>query len=238
MAFQSTFFRDSYDLAFQVSPIILTGGIASGIPGGMLPIIMLAGGLTGFAQGLLSGGGLSMQDFPARFIPTPGTTAILQSIGQYPFANRQIAANATIEMPKNIGFQMIAPVQDFGGYLTKLALFTSLQSALNSHNNNGGTYTLATPSMLFPDCVMLGMTDVTQTSSKQQQIMWQMDFQQPLISEQSAQAAFNGLMGLINSGSQVASGSWSGIGSMVGSAIGSATTVLNNGIAGAIGSVL
>jgi hypothetical protein len=65
-----------------------------------------------------------------------------------------------------------------------------------------------------------------------------MDFQQPLISEQSAQAAFNGLMGLINSGSQVASGSWSGIGSMVGSAIGSATTVLNNGIAGVIGSVL
>ena len=237
MAFQSTFFRDSYDLAFQVSPIILTGGIASGIPGGMLPIIMLVGGLAGFAQGLLSNGGLSMQDFPARFIPTPGTTAILQSIGQYPFANRNIAANATIEMPKNIGFQMIAPVQDPGGYLTKLALFTSLQSALNNHNNNGGTYTLATPSMIFPDCVMLGMTDVTQTSSKQQQIMWQMDFQQPLISLQSAQAAFNGLMGLLDSGAQVGAGSWSGIGSVIGSSVGSATTILNNGIAGALGAL-
>ena len=237
MAFQSTFFRDSYDLAFQVSPIILTGGIASGIPGGMLPIIMLVGGLAGFAQGLLSSGGLSMQDFPARFIPTPGTTAILQSIGQYPFANRNIAANATIEMPKNIGFQMIAPVQDSGGYLTKLALFTSLQSALNNHNNNGGTYTLATPSMIFPDCVMLGMTDATQTSSKQQQIMWQLDFQQPLISLQSAQAAFNGLMGLLDSGAQVAAGSWSGIGSVIGSSIGSATTILNNGISGALGAV-
>jgi hypothetical protein len=219
MAGQSTFFRDAYDMAFQVSPIILTGGIASGIPGGMLPIIMLVSSIGGIAQSLFSGGGLTMQDFPARFLPTTGTTALLQSIGQYPFANRQVAANATIEMPKSIGFKMVAPVQSSGGYLTKLALFSSLQSSLNQHNNAGGTYTLVTPSLIFDNCVMLGMSDVTQTGSHQQQIMWQMDFQQPLISIQSAKAAYNSLMSKVAAGSHVATGAWSGIGNVVSSGL-------------------
>ena len=43
--------RSAYQLAFQVSPIILQGGIAAGTPGGMLPIIGLTGQLLSFAQG-------------------------------------------------------------------------------------------------------------------------------------------------------------------------------------------
>ena len=45
-------FRTAYNLAFQVSPIILNGGIASSTLGGVLPIIALTGQLAALAQGI------------------------------------------------------------------------------------------------------------------------------------------------------------------------------------------
>lgn len=203
--------RNAYDLAFQVSPIVLTGGIASRILGGVLPIIgFLAPELIGLAQGLLATGNLSLEDIPVRFVPQTGTEAIAQVIGEYPFATRSIAANATIEMPRNIVLKMISPVNSTGGYLTKLGGFTAMQSALNSHNNSGGTYTVLTPSLIYDNCILLSVSDVTQTSSKQQQIEWLFTFRQPLISLQSVQQQLGALMSMLNNGSQVTSSSWSG----------------------------
>lgn len=218
MGIQAEFFRDAYDLAFQVSPIALTGGIAESIPGGVLPISALIGGLAGFVQGAVSNGGLSMSDFPWRFIPQPGTQVLSQSLGEYPFANRHVAANATIENPLNITYVMVAPVNAAAGYITKLPIFTSLRESLNTHNNMGGTYTLIMPSLILPDCVLLDMTDST-SGGTQQQIEWTMNFRKPLISVSAATQSFNGLMKQLRQGSKNTAPSWSGIGSSIGSQV-------------------
>jgi hypothetical protein len=218
----SSGFRSIYDLSFQVSPIILNGGIVAGTLGGMMPIIGLVGQLGSFAQGALSSGGLSDDDFFAKFVPIPGGTIISNAVGTYPFANQQVAGNAIIQQPKNISLLMIAPVKDAGGYLTKLAVLTSLQNSLEAHSNAGGTYHVITPAFPYLDCVLTGMTDVTSGEGKQQQIMWQLDFVKPLITQQAASAAQSSLMSKLSGGAQVgapASGSiWSSAAAAVGSA--------------------
>lgn len=193
----------AYDLAFQVSPIILVGGIASNTLGGMLPIIALTGQIASFVQGAASSGGLSADDFFARFVPVPGSTLISQQVAQYPFANQTVAANATIQNPLAISLRMIAPVKDTAGYLTKTAIFTSLQSSLVAHNAAGGTYTIATPAYIYTNCLLLDVTDVTGGGTKQQQIEYQWSFVQPLITQQQASAAYSSLMSKLTSGAQV-----------------------------------
>ncbi|WP_175952880.1 hypothetical protein [Burkholderia sp. BCC0405] len=196
-------FSSVYDIAFQVSPIILVNGIAANTLGGMLPIIGLTGQLAGLAQGFLTTGGLSTSDFFARFIPIPGSTLVSQQVAMYPFANQTVAANATIQQPLSISLRMIAPVKDQAGYLTKLAIWTSLQNSLVAHNAAGGTYTIATPSYIYTNCLLTQMTDVTGGDTKQQQIEYQLDFVQPLITQQQATSAYNSLMSKLSSGAQV-----------------------------------
>ncbi|ATF87574.1 hypothetical protein [Burkholderia gladioli] len=196
-------FRSIYDLAFQVSPIILNGGIASGTLGGMMPIIGLTGQLVSLAQGLLSNG-LSTDSFYATYVPLPGATVINNSVGMYPFANVQVAGNAIVMQPKTISLLMIAPVKDTAGYLTKLALFTSLQTSLQAHCAAGGTFHVATPSFIFTDCLLTSMTDVTSGESRQQQIQWRLDFVKPLVTQSDAASAMNSLMSKISGGSSVA----------------------------------
>jgi len=196
-------FRSTYDLAFQISPIILVGGIASNTLGGMLPIIALTGQLASAAQGALSSGSLNLDDFFARFVPVPGSTLVNQQVATYPFANQAVAANSTIQQPLNISLRMIAPVKDTAGYLTKLAIWTALQNSLVAHNAAGGTYTIATAASIYPNCLMTQMTDATGGGTKQQQIEYQLDFIQPLITQQQATSAYNSLMSRLSSGAQV-----------------------------------
>ena len=208
MSTQADAARSAYDLAFQVSPIILTGGIASSMLGNAIPIVALVGQLAGFAQGALASG-FNFEDFYARFLPIPGATVISNTVGTYPFANQSVAANAIIQQPLAISFQMIVPVKEAGGYLTKLPIFMNLQQTLQAHNIGGGTYTLATPSYIYPSCLMTNMSDITSGETKQQQIMWQLDFVQPLISLSAAANAVNGLMSKV-ANQQVTNGQWSG----------------------------
>ena len=209
--------RSAYQLAFQVSPIILQGGIAAGTPGGMLPIIGLTGQLLSFAQGLLTNG-LSASDFFAEFVVVPGGNIISNQAGTYPFANQQVAANATIQQPLNLSLLMIAPVQDEGGYFTKLPIYTALQTSMQTHNNSGGTYSVATPAYVYTNGLLLNVTDVTDSESKQQQILWQWDFYFPLITAQQAAQAQNSLMSKLTSGAQInGQPAWTGTTAAVGS---------------------
>jgi hypothetical protein len=114
-----------------------------------------------------------------------------------------VAANAIIQQPTNVSLRMIAPVRNTGGYLTKLAIFTALQSSLQGHNNAGGTYDVLTPSFIYFDCVLTGMTDITPEEDKQKQTTWQLDFIKPLISTADANAAFSTQMGKIAGGSVI-----------------------------------
>lgn len=214
----------AYDLAFQVSPIILVGGIAANTLGGMIPIIGLTGQLASFAQGVLSSGSLNADDFFARFVPVPGSTLINNAVGTYPFANQQIAGNAIITQPKNISLLMIAPVKDAGGYLTKLAIFEALRTSLESHCAAGGTFHVATPAHIYTNVILTAMTDVTSGASKQQMTTYQLDFFQPLITQDSAQNALNSLMGKLTGGQQIipsglaGTSIWSSAASTVGTA--------------------
>jgi hypothetical protein len=198
----------NYDYAYQVTPIILVGGIAASAQGNMLPILSLLGQSPAFqGQNSTIGG---TDDYFARFLPIPGSTLISNTIGTYPFANQQVAANAIIQQPLTISLQMIAPAKNQGDYITKLSIWTSLQNSLVAHNNAGGTYSIATPAFIYTNCLMTAMTDITSGDTKQKQVMYQLDFVQPLITQQQAIQAYNSLMGKLSSGQSVTVPDWSG----------------------------
>jgi hypothetical protein len=195
--------RSQYDLAFQISPIILQGGIVSGVQGNLQPIINL--------PGLSSNSG---EPF-ARFLPMPGSTLVNQSVGMYPFANQAVAANATIQQPLTISLAMIIPVNQHGGYLTKLSTFSALQQTLVSHNAAGGLYIIATPAYIYNAMIMTAMTDITPEISlegdKQVQSQYQLDFIQPIVTQQQANAAQSSLIQKITNGSKfTGKPGWSG----------------------------
>lgn len=209
--------RDAFKLAFEISPIILTGGVASSIPGGMLPIISITEAAN-FVTGLLSGGGaLDLDRFFAHFVPIPGGTLVDNAIGEYPFANQQVAANAIIVGPRRISLRMICPSKSTGGYAAKLATFTALEAVIARHNISGGTYTVATPAFLYTDLVMLSLRDATTGETKQAQSEWQWDFKKPIVTSSDAQQAQNSLMSKISAGTPFDSApTWSGLPPSVG----------------------
>lgn len=208
---------DAFQLSFQASPIILTGGSAQNLPGAMLPVIALTEALN-FIGGLLSGASnIGLNEFFASYQPVAGSTLISQEIGEYPFANQAVAANAVITTPLRISMLMTCPVRETAGYATKLATMTSFQSTLAQHNAAGGTYTIATPAYFYTNCVMLNMRDVTAGESKQVQMQYQLDFEQPLLTEAQAAQALNSLMTKIDGGLPISGNpTWSGLGPTVG----------------------
>lgn len=209
--------RDIFRMAYQICPIILTGGVAQNIPGGMLPIISITQALS-FVSGLLSGGSVGANDFFANFEPMPGGTLIAQKIGMYPFANQATAANAVIAEPLNISMKMFVPAAGRGGYAIKLATMMALQAAIKQHNALGGTYTIATPSFFYTNCVMLDLRDITSSGgSKQVQTTWQWDFIKPLLTLEEAGQVQNNLMSKITNGAAIdGEPAWSGLSPTVG----------------------
>jgi hypothetical protein len=137
----------------------------------------------------------------------PGSTLISQTVATYPFANQAVAANATIQQPLTISLLMIAPVNQPDGYQAKLSIFTSLQNSLQQHNAAGGTYIIATPAFVYSYVIMTAMTDVTPQVSadggKQVQIMYQLDFIQPLVTSAALAAQQGALMQTITNGNKI-----------------------------------
>lgn len=202
----------AFRLSFQLSPIIFTNGIAENIPGKMLPIIAITEAIN-FTQGLLSGPeNIDLDDFFANFEPLPGSSLVDNQIGNYPFANQAVAANAIIAQPLTISLRMVVPVRQSAGYKTKLATMIALQTAISAHNNSGGTYVIATPSFFYTDCIMTGMKDASGGNSKQVQNAWQLDFVKPLLTVAQAQISMNSLMSKISSQTALdGAPAWSGL---------------------------
>jgi hypothetical protein len=210
----------SYRLQFDISPIVLTGGVATNIAGGALPLINISQALS-FPGGLLQSGSdvASLDDFMLHFQPLPGSTLIDQQIGMYPFANQAVAANAVIQQPLAISMLMICPAGSGGGYATKQSTINSLQATFAQHNQAEGLYTILTNAFTYTDCIMLNMTDVSTGQTKQTQNMYKIDFLKPLVSQAAAAQAFNALMGNISA--NLPSGSTQfGAGNLVGSTVG------------------
>lgn len=178
--------KSVWTTAFQTSPIIFSGGLSKFMPGQMLPLIAITEALN-TPLGLLGGNSpTDLNNFFAAFAPIAGGTLIEQDIARYPFANQVVAANAVIGQPLHINMLMLCPSRSAGSYFTKLAIISALQAALVLHNNNGGTYHVATPSYIYTDCIFRKMTDVSSGHSKQPQSAWMLEFEKPLITFSSA----------------------------------------------------
>jgi hypothetical protein len=199
--------RDAWSVLFELSPIFLTGGVAKIVPGsigGVLPIIAL----TGIPSVLtLLTSTLSMDDIFAHFVPLTGATMIDQSIAEYPSAAADVLGNATTTNPLRVSYHMLVPAKGRFSYWTKMPTMMALQATLENHNNDGGTYTLLTPSSLYSNCVMRSMRDVTAAQTKQPQAIWQLDFEKPLVTVDDAlhggASVLNNLMTSLTNGSQI-----------------------------------
>lgn len=212
----------AFKLAFQLSPIMFVNGIATNIPGGMLPIIAITEAAN-FVSGLLSGAAnIELDDFFAHFSPMPGSSLARFEIGTYPMANQAVAGNAIISQPLNLSMLMICPARDTLGYPLKLVTMMALQQAVQQHAALGGTYTIVTPSFFYTNGILTDLRDVSDGRSSQPQNAYQWDFVFPLLTVQQAQAAQNSLMSKLTSGSQT-DGSWSSAATSVGSTSSMAT---------------
>lgn len=210
----------AFKLAFQLSPILLSGGIATNMPGGALPLIAITEAAS-FVTGLLSGAeNIELDDFFAHFQPMPGSTLVENQIGMYPFANQAVAGNAIIAQPLALSMMMMCPARDDLGYATKLITMISLKQVLDQHNSMGGTYTVITPSYFYTNGILVRMVDASNHESKQAQNAYQLDFQFPLLTLNQAQQVQNSLISKISGGSQLSatdgSVGWSGLSPTVG----------------------
>lgn len=210
----ATFGSIGYKLAFEISPIVLVGGI---IPGGILPIVAITQSAS-FLQGILSGANpLDLDDHFAHFQPLPGGELVSNQLGTYPFANQTVAANAIIRQPLSFSMLMVAPAKGPFGVAAKLATMLALKAVLDQHNAAGGTYTVITPSFFQPNCILLRLADVSPGQSKQTQIEWQWDFQAPLLTLNEAQSVQSALMSKLSNGTQIdGAPAWSNASNTVG----------------------
>jgi len=184
--------RTDVQLAYQVCPIILTGGIAGQMQGAMLPILSL----------MYPGGSVlnlpfdinDLDDAFGAFNVLAGGTLISQAIGKYPMANQWVAANAVINEPLQISVIMDSPMRGANPWWIKKMVFSSLQATLTQHNNIGGMYTVVTPAFNYDNLVMLSLTDNSRPNSTLPQNAWRFDFEKPLLTTQDAQGALNAMM--------------------------------------------
>lgn len=191
-----------YGTAFQISPIWLTGGLSSslGVSGSLgfgfqlgLPLSLLT------EISALDPLGLALQGFPkqafANYRPLPGSTLVKYQVAEYPFYNQQIAANASIKQPNSISMLMYCPATGTANVAHKTAIMSALKWTLDNHIQQGGTFTVATPSYIYTDCLMTGMTDVSTEQTNQAQWAYQMDFTQPLLTFEGAPGTLNSILG-------------------------------------------
>jgi hypothetical protein len=169
-------------LSYQVCPIILTGGVASQIPGGMLPMLSLFAIGTGTTNSL----GLpfdigDLDDAFGAFNVLPGGTLVSQTIGKYPFANQTVAANAVIREPLTLSLIMDTPMRTPNAWMIKQMVFTALKATLETHNDAGGTYTVATPAYMYDNMIMTSLTDNSRGNNSLPQNAWRFDFERPLV---------------------------------------------------------
>jgi hypothetical protein len=182
--------RNAFTLGYQRSPIIFVGGIASQMPGALLPVISISQSQN-FDQGV-TGGSASLNDDTSlfEFMPMPGGTLAEFQLGTYPFANQTVAANAIIAEPLKIALLMYAPVRPGnGGYDQRQNVFTALQSAVLQHASLGGVYNVATPAFIYTNCALAALRDVSEGDPAKPQDRWVWEFVQPLLTlQQAAQA--------------------------------------------------
>ncbi|EIN2566503.1 hypothetical protein LOO36_004016 [Salmonella enterica] len=224
-----SFTRELYKLGFEISPVILCDGVAQSIPGGMLPIVALTQSAS-YVSGLM-GGAIELTDLDKYFChwrAAPGGTMVDYDIGRYPFANQAVAANALLSQPLRIPMLMDAPVNENTGAMTKLVTLSSLQAVLQAHASLGGTFIVATPGIIYSNCILRTVRDVTGLNDALPQRQWLWDFEQPLLSETGAEQAINSYLNKIDNGDKATESAWTSTISAIGN------TSLGSSVSGAV----
>jgi hypothetical protein len=192
----------AYKLAFTVSPIYLTGGIAGTMPGGVIPLMALTQSLD-FISLLSPVADLDLDRFFAHYQPMPGSTLLNQQVATYPYANQQTAANALIVEARTLSMVMICPVRGAAGYLRKTATMTMVADTLTQHNSLGGTYTVMTPARIETNMLLTKMECMDGGDTHQPQWRYRLDFYKPLVTMADAISAQNNMMSKMSEGQKV-----------------------------------
>lgn len=178
--------QSQFAIKYEIAPIILNNGLADQLSNGAMSILALTEGNARAAYA-------DITDYFAHFKILPGGTLEEWAIAEYPFASLQMAANAQIKMPLHVSMLMLSPAQSNSNatYAVKTSRFSTIKAMLDAHITLGGTFTVATPSYTYTNCLLVKLTDVTSSSDRQVQIAWQWDFVQPLITQQAATQSYN-----------------------------------------------
>ena len=210
----------AFTLAYEVSPIIFTGGLASFSPVG-IPIVAITEALSAAYTTnpfkLLSSQGITLPNQPFfTYRPLPGSTLWKSDIAEFPFFTNQVAANAQIQQPLNVSMLMVAPAGQGTAFPTKLATMSALKALLDVHTNLGGTYIVVTPSWIYTNCLLTQISDVSTSETNQTQWAYQWDFVQPLLTYPGFNTVESAATSLLTAGGTFlpdASGalSWSGV---------------------------
>lgn len=189
--------RSDYQVSYQVSPIILVGGVAGT---GMLPIVSVLSS-NNYKQGVLGpSDAVDTGDYFGQFRVVPGHTLMRNEVATYPLANQTVAANAVITQPLELSVEMLVPANERYPLSRKLSIMTALKSMLDEHTAKGGWYNVATPSYIYQGCLLTGLQDDSEDGDGAQvQTRWLWTFMQPLLTAQAAQAAQNQAMNKISS---------------------------------------
>ncbi len=178
----NTFRRD-----YQIAPILLVGGIAAQMPNGHTTILALT-------EGDADVNFANESEYFAHFRPLPGATLYDFTPSEYPYASLNMAANAMLQNALKISMRMSCPVRtETNPYPSIQAKITRIQQQLTQHALLGGTFTVATPGLIYADCLLLSLRDVTPAGSNKVQEEFQWDFVQPLVTQQAATQSFNSL---------------------------------------------
>lgn len=173
--------------AYQLAPILLTGGIAANLPNGQMTVLTLT-------EGSDSVNYADDSSYFAHFKPLPGGTLVDFTAAEYPFASMNMAANAMLQNPLKVSLSMICPARTGPiSYPSIQAIITRIRQQLTAHILAGGSFTVATPGNIYENCLLLGLRDVSSAGDKKVQGAFQWDFAQPLITQQAATASFNNL---------------------------------------------
>lgn len=215
MNFLNSAISTAFKVANQLSPIILTDGIAT-LVGGYLPIIAITEAVGILDLVSIANTGKLPDQYFANFRPVSGSTLIRNEVAQYPFFTQQIAANAQIQQPLNISLMMYCPAGKETSFTAKLAIMSSLKSLLDVHNSLGGTYSVVTPSWIYTNCLLVQIADASTEETNQSQWAYQWDFVQPLLTYPGANSVENAAMSMLSTGATFtpnASGAltWSGV---------------------------
>jgi hypothetical protein len=179
-------------LTYQIAPIFLTGGIATGIPGSIMPMLSFTNAPVGLnlAGNILPVDIKDLDEAFGAFTVLPSGTLVSQQVAKFPFANQFTAANATIREPLGVQVLMEAPMRGPNAWANKFAIMNALKATLDIHNNLGGTYTILTPAFMYTEMIMTELVDASRATNSLPQNAWKFVFERPLVALEELKAIY------------------------------------------------